>query len=66
MVKDLLPKETITTILNTWKENKTRAAVVDYGMPGFEEGAIYTHMLHYISKSIYTEQEYLLCGVDYG
>lgn len=66
ILRDILPKQTITTILNTWKENKTRAATVDYGLPGYEEGAIYTHLMHCIGPAQYIEQEYLLCGVDYG
>lgn len=66
VVKDLLSEGIIMTILNTWKIDKARAAVVDWGLPGYEAGAIYTHLLGNIGKAMYIDQEWLSGGVDYG
>lgn len=39
----------------------------DYGIPGYEFGAIYTHLLHKIAPPIYNgEGQYFLAGMDYG
>lgn len=65
--KDFLPKTDIQGILDTWNIDERRAAVADYGLPGYEEGAIYTHMLDKIvPQVIYTEHTYLIAGGDYG
>lgn len=66
VAKDYLGESEIKNILDTWNFDKTRAATVDYGLPGYEQGAIYTHMLNFIQEAIPQEHEYLLGGIDYG
>lgn len=44
-----------------------RARTADYGLPGFEFGAIYTHELHKVMEPYYSsEPQYILGGMDYG
>lgn len=66
IVRNYLGDSEIAEILNTWNIDRNRAMTVDYGMPGYESGAIYTHELHKISKSIYQEHTWLFGGGDYG
>lgn len=65
--KDFLPQTDIKSILDTWNTDKKRAAIADWGLPGYETGAIYTHMLDKIvPNTLYVEHQYLLGGGDYG
>jgi len=66
VAKDYLSRIEIMKILDTWSTNKKRAATVDYGLPGYEDGAIYTHLLDNLAPTIIREQTWLLAGVDYG
>lgn len=66
VAKDVLAADQIKNILNTWKIDRNRALTTDYGLPGYENGAIYTHLLHHIGGSIWKEQDQILCGGDYG
>lgn len=61
-----LTKSEITNILDTWNKDKRRAATVDWGLPGYEDGAIYTHVLHNLTESIWEQKDYLCAGGDYG
>lgn len=65
--RKFLPQADIKAILDTWNIDKKRAAVSDLGLPGYESGAIYTHVLDKIvPNTMYVEHEYLLGGGDYG
>lgn len=64
--REFLSQSEINTILDTWNIDPRRAAVVDYGLPGSEDGAIYTHLLNHLGESIYKEQDWLIAGGDYG
>ena len=64
--KEYLAQSEINTILDTWNIDPRRASVVDYGLPGSEAGAIYTHLLNHIGESVYKEQDWLIAGGDYG
>lgn len=66
VAREYLGESEIKQILDTWNIDKVRAATVDYGLPGYEQGAIYTHVLNFIQESIFQEHEYLLGGMDYG
>ena len=61
-----VPQADINNILDTWNFDRKRAQTVDYGLPGYEEGAIYTHLLDKIGPTIQREQDFLIAGVDYG
>lgn len=67
IIKDLLSVSEINEIRNTWNVDRNRAMTTDYGLPGYEFGAIYTHLLHKIGQPIYTsEPQYFIGGMDYG
>lgn len=67
IIKDLLSISEINEIRNTWNVDRNRAMTTDYGMPGYEFGAIYTHLLHKIGQPIFTnEPQYFIGGMDYG
>lgn len=66
VAKDYLPESDIKTILDTWNFDKKRAATTDWGLPGYETGAIYTHLLNNLGIAIYQEHTYLTGGMDYG
>ena len=52
---DVLAADQIKNILNTWKIDRKRALTTDYGLTGYENGAIYTHLLHHKVSSIWKE-----------
>ena len=66
VAQNVLGQSDIANILDTWNFDKKRAMTTDYGLPGYEEGAIYTHLLNSIGESVYQEQEYLCGGLDWG
>lgn len=67
VAKDVLSKSEINEIRNTWNVDRNRAMTTDYGIPGYEFGAIYTHLLHKIAPPIYNgEGQYFIAGMDYG
>lgn len=67
VVREHISQEQIMNIRNYWKTDRNRALVADYGMPGFEFGAIYTSELHKIAEPFYSADPcYHLCGMDYG
>lgn len=67
VAKDVLSQSEINEIKNTWNVDRNRAMTTDYGLPGYEFGAIYTHLLHKISPPIYNgEAQYFIAGMDYG
>lgn len=67
IIKDVLSVSEINEIRNTWNIDRNRAMTTDYGMPGYEFGAIYTHLLHKIGRPIYTnEPQFFIAGMDYG
>ena len=66
IIKDLLPESEIKKILDTWNYDKRRAATTDWGLPGYEQGAIYTHLLNNLGNAIYQEHLYVVGGMDYG
>lgn len=47
-------------------QDKRRAMTTDYGMPGYEDGSIYSHLLTYLGESVYQEHDFILGGLDYG
>lgn len=64
--KEFLGESEILSILDTWNFDKRRAATTDWGLPGYEDGAIYTHLLNNLGKAIYQEHTWLYGGGDYG
>lgn len=64
--REYLGESEIKSLLDTWNTDPKRAATVDFGLPGYEQGAIYTHLLNNLGKAIYQEHEFLSGGVDYG
>lgn len=67
VVREHLSDNQILTIKQYWQTDKNRALVADYGMPGFEFGAIYTSELHKIAEPFYSSDPcYFLVGMDYG
>lgn len=67
VAKDVLSMSEINEIRNTWKIDRNRALTTDFGLPGYEFGAIYTHLLHKVGTPVYQgEGSYILAGMDYG
>ena len=66
VAREYLGESEIKNILDTWNLDRKRASTVDWGLPGYEKGAIYTHLLGTIQPAIYQEHEYMLAGGDYG
>ena len=66
VAKQYLGESEIKNILDTWQTDPKRAATVDYGLPGYELGAIYTDLLNNLGKAIYQEHTHLLGGIDIG
>lgn len=66
VAKGFIPEVKIKQILSIWQYDKRLASVSDYGLPGYEEGAIYTHVLNNIGNAVWQEHEYMLGGGDYG
>ena len=66
VAKQFLSQGDINSILDIWNQDKRRASTSDYGLPGYEEGAIYTHLLNNIGNAIYQEHQFLTGGMDYG
>lgn len=66
VAKNYLSESEINQILDTWNIDKKRASTTDWGLPGYEEGAIYTHLLNNLGRAIYQEHQYLTGGMDYG
>lgn len=66
VAKEFLSESEINNILDTWNYDKKRALTADLGLPGYEDGAIYTHVLSNLGKAIYQEHTWLLAGGDYG
>lgn len=67
IAKDYLQRSTISNITNTWNIDRNRAVTTDYGMPGYEWGAIYTHLLDKIGiPVIQTTPQWIVAGLDYG
>ena len=67
VAKDYLQRSTINNITDTWNIDRNRAVTTDYGMPGYEWGAIYTHLLDKIGIPIVqTNPQYVVAGLDYG
>ncbi|MGL5204645.1 MAG: hypothetical protein ACRC63_00175, partial [Metamycoplasmataceae bacterium] len=66
VAKSVLGESEIINILDTWNIDKKRAMTTDWGLPGYESGAIYTHLIDKIGKAIYQEHDYLLGGMDFG
>lgn len=67
VAKQFITESEIKNILDTWNHDKKRAMTADFGLPGYEDGAIYTHILNnLIPTVIWQEHEYLVGGGDYG
>lgn len=67
VAKNVLSNSEINEIRNTWNIDRNRAMTTDYGLPGYEFGAIYTHLLHKIGPAMYgVEAQYFIAGMDYG
>lgn len=67
VAQKVLSKSEIKEIINTWNVDRNRAVTTDWGMPGYEFGAIYTHLLHKIGNPFYTNSpHYIVAGMDYG
>lgn len=67
VAREHLTQEQILQVRQYWQTDRNRAMVADYGLPGFEFGAIYTSELHRIAEPFYsTEPQYILGGMDYG
>lgn len=62
----LLGQSDISSILDTWNFDKKRALTTDLGIPGYEDNAIYTHLINNIGDVVYQEHEYLVGGLDWG
>lgn len=65
-IKEYLSESDIKGILDTWNQDPKRAPTTDFGLPGYETGAIYTDLMSNLGKAIYQEHEYLCGGMDYG
>lgn len=67
IVREYLSQSIIDDILKTWETNPNRARVVDWGIPAYEQSAIYTHVLDRIWKRVnFKIEDELLGGGDYG
>lgn len=66
VAKAVLGQSEIINILDTWNVDKKRAMTTDWGLPGYESGAIYTHLIDKIGKAVYQEHDFLLGGMDFG
>lgn len=66
VAKNVLSQDKISSILDTWNFDKKRALTVDYGLPGYEESAIYTHLMGNIGNAVYQEHEWIAGGLDWG
>ena len=64
--ESVLGQSDIVGILDTWNIDKKRATTTDWGLPGYESGSIYTHLLDKIGKAVYQEYEYILGGMNFG
>lgn len=67
VARHVLSNSEINEIRNTWNIDRNRALTTDYGLPGYEDGAIYTHLLSSIGPPLYQgEGQYIVAGMDYG
>ena len=66
VAKDVLPESDIKNILDTYNHDKRRALTTDLGLPGYEDGAIYTHLIPNIQKAIYMDHYAVRGGLDWG
>lgn len=65
--REVLQESVIKNILGTWKIDRQRALTTDLGLPGYEWGAIYTHLLDKIGiPVVQSEPQWILAGMDYG
>lgn len=59
--------EAINGFKQMWSYAPRLAEVSDWGAPGYEEGRIYSHVLHKIGPArVRNGQQYLIAGMDYG
>ena len=67
VAKSVLSPSKISEIQYVWRTDRNRAQTVDYGLPGYEWGAIYTHLLHKIAPAVINrEPQWIIAGMDYG
>lgn len=67
VAQNVLSKAEIAGIKDTWNIDRNRALTTDYGMPGYEWGAIYTHLLNKIGQPILQQDPtHIIAGVDFG
>lgn len=70
-VNEYLPEADYRLIMKSWETDANRARVVDYGMPGVEEGGIYTHEIPKIktlplNQILQIPLKSISAGVDWG
>ena len=65
-VEHLISPSVIRDIRSTWSKDPNRAKVIDYGMPGDTEGAIFGNLMKHVTKAYYCRHDSVRFGVDYG
>lgn len=66
VAQTVLPEGAIKTILDTHNFDPQRALTTDYGLPGYEDGSIYNHLLVKIGSSMYLDHINIRGGLDWG
>lgn len=65
--KENVTPEAISGFKQMWQYAPRLAEVSDWGAPGYEEGRIYSHVLHKIGNArVRNGEQYLIAGMDYG
>lgn len=67
VAREVLQESVIKNLSDTWLIDRQRALTADLGLPGYEWGAIYTHLLDKIGiPTLQSEPQWILAGMDYG
>lgn len=67
IAKEVLSKSAIAELKNTKYIDRNRALTTDIGMPGYEFGSIYAHLIRKISPPLWqNEAQYYIAGMDWG
>ncbi|MGL5732679.1 MAG: hypothetical protein ACRCXE_01240, partial [Metamycoplasmataceae bacterium] len=66
VAKSVVSVAEIKEILNEYSIDKNRARTADLGLPGYEDGSIYNHLIPLIGEAIYAEHDNIRGGLDWG
>lgn len=67
VAQEVLSKSDIAEIRKTWDIDRNRAITTDWGLPGYEWGAIYTHLLNKVGTPILQQEPtHIIAGMDFG